>query len=903
MRAFFADGVDKMHIPWAVEGLPTLLHLSLFLFFGGLAIFLFNVDREVFTYVICWIGLFSVAYGLITVLPIIRHDSPYHSPLSTPAWFLYASILHVTFKILTFIIGRGFWSFETWRYYIDWKYRYQEWMVGGVEKAAEETALERSSKIDVRILDWTISALGDDSSLKSFFEAIPGFFHSKLVKDLEKDFPKELVYKFKRASSGFLRRTWTSNSIDDSEKVRRFDFFINSINQINKTVDLFSLDDVLSILRNDEVPQTVEMGYTVERWFTKNDQNIPIVAERTIARTLASVTVQERNDSWVTLAARVFGLPERDLWDNIALAGDNVLLAHVIHVARHLRSSFDSRIYYDSEVLPKLDICNTHSRLQHDFCTLWNEIVQEARNQGLYSDPVKILTRIRHLYIDLHQGTDAAPTAFDASTDDLTILWLPSSYPFCTLASHRPESTPLPLPTQPRNSPDALSPSPPDGADTASRQAEQANNVIEPPSSSNPTTTSATSHGPDITLLTNQVYSSSRPTSASLTAIVAAALQDITLTATLSHPLEGSEQQDPHIVASSAEPETSQILSTAPTQTPTPTLVPIPTSPPNTLSESYDSGVASVSNSSHFAPPSSRSSIPASRPTDSATFPRLRARGLVNTGNTYFANAVLQLLVNSPPFWNLFRELGNLEEQRGAGVPETGGSSTPLVDATVRFFKEFMVEEDSPSAQQLSQLAACGTSTVDEEKKVDNVVDSFEPTYLYDVMREKRQLTPLLVCSRALLLRPPVTDEYWPNVYRTANSRMRKSFSVYSLTSLTESCPCYSLLSVVASMPVLHLKQKNAWCLSLARLRWEVKASWCVNYLISALNSAFDKDCTDTNRPIWSSHLLRVYPGESSVRPSSRQTNPTLSLQKAGDHSISISRSVTPFSSAWVSCW
>jgi hypothetical protein len=46
MRAFFANGVDKMHIPWAVEGLPTLLHLSLFLFFGGLVIFLFNVTRK-----------------------------------------------------------------------------------------------------------------------------------------------------------------------------------------------------------------------------------------------------------------------------------------------------------------------------------------------------------------------------------------------------------------------------------------------------------------------------------------------------------------------------------------------------------------------------------------------------------------------------------------------------------------------------------------------------------------------------------------------------------------------------------------------------------------------------------------------------------------------------------------
>jgi hypothetical protein len=33
MRAFFANGVEKMHIPWAVKGLPTVLHLSLFLFF------------------------------------------------------------------------------------------------------------------------------------------------------------------------------------------------------------------------------------------------------------------------------------------------------------------------------------------------------------------------------------------------------------------------------------------------------------------------------------------------------------------------------------------------------------------------------------------------------------------------------------------------------------------------------------------------------------------------------------------------------------------------------------------------------------------------------------------------------------------------------------------------------
>ena len=54
------------------------------------------------------------------------------------------------------------------------------------------------------------------------------------------------------------------------------------------------------------------------------------------------------------------------------------------------------------------------------------------------------------------------------------------------------------------------------------------------------------------------------------------------------------------------------------------------------------------------------------------------------------------------------------------------------------------------------------------------------------------------------------------------------------------------------------------------------------------------------DRPDWSSHLSRVYSGESSVRPSAGKTSPTLSLQKTGDHSISTSRSVSsPFSSCY----
>jgi hypothetical protein len=133
---------------------------------------------------------------------------------------------------------------------------------------------------------------------------------------------------------------------------------------------------------------------------------------------------------------------------------------------------------------------------------------------------------------------------------------------------------------------------------------------------------------------TNPDHASSPRTGASPTAVVAAAPQDITSTVTLPHPLEGSEQQDSDVVAPSVEPGTGQIFSTASTHAPTPTLAPIPTSLLYTPSESYDAGVASVSNSSHFAPPSIGSSIPASRPTGSTTLPRLRVSLPIQPGNS-----------------------------------------------------------------------------------------------------------------------------------------------------------------------------------------------------------------------------------------------------------------------------
>ena len=777
-RAFFANGVDKMHIPWAVEGLPTLLHLSLFLFFAGLAIFLFNIDHEVFISVVCWIGFFLMLYGLITLLPLIRHDSPYCTPLSKPAWFLYACIRYVTFTFLTFITS-SYGSYHTWERCSDLRDRYRGWMIRGADKIAEETASERSSAIDIGILGWTIGALGDDNSLETFFEAIPGFFNSRLVKNLERDFPETLLMTFWDALDGFMGHTLSSNSVTESVKSHRVIICRDIMSMIPCSNDYVN-DSLRSYF--DQPPVSIERLQAMTRWFTHISGNLSYTARIRAAESLAKMS--ERDDRWISLAVSVCGLPERDLRDNIAHGGDIVSLAILIQV---IRKTFRSNPLWDVLTrFSKLDICNSLPRLQHDFCTLWNEILQEAKDHGPNSTPVRILRRIRHLYIALHRDTDAAPSAFLPSTDFFDrILLQPSSYPSCDIPSHRPDSTAqlhvtdsrdaLP-PTQLGDLPDAFPYPPAQGGNIVSLQAEQVNIFVGPPSPSNPTIratitseTGGTSHVPTTTPLISSLYSNPHPTGASPTSggVATVVLQDTPSAAMLSHSLEETTQRN--IVAPYAEPETSGNSSTALTPTPA------PASNPAVLSHSYDADAASICypllpvlSSVGFSIPTPPSALAQPLPnaelhalhsttplypTINPTMPRLRARGLVNPGSMSFVNTILQLLVHSPPFLNLFRELGDLRVhlgQHGAESPETGSSATPLVDATERFVEEFVFKENEPPSLQQGpqQVARLKPREDEKENKERNVVDSIKPTDMYDVMKENRQLKHLLVRSR-----------------------------------------------------------------------------------------------------------------------------------------------------------
>jgi hypothetical protein len=440
IRAFFAKGVDEMRIPWAVEGLPTLLHLSLFFFFGGLVIFLFNLDREIFTYVTLWIGLFSMVYGLIALFPLFRQDSPYYAPLSRPALFLFTGIQFVTFKFLTFTTSSGsFGSFASWQRYRDSRDRYRRWMLGGMEKRVEEMVSEHSSDIDIRILRWTISALGDDDSLEEFFEAIPGLFNSTLVKHLERDFPVTLLRKFWGTLDAFMGRTLSSDSVKKSVKDRRDTICRDIMSMIPGSINPMQYN-----LRPhfDQVPVSIEKLEAMTKWLNRLPaDDVYRTAQIRIAENLAQL--QERGDRWIALAERVYGLSKNNLLRHVARGGDNVLLSTLIDVSRQ---TIHSHELWRVGPLTQFDISGTLPELQYDFCTLWNELVLEAerRDSENYLFPSNILRLIHHLHTTLHpsQDTNAAPPAFSHFTRGVNPTPIgPWTYQLCDVVSHPSHST------------------------------------------------------------------------------------------------------------------------------------------------------------------------------------------------------------------------------------------------------------------------------------------------------------------------------------------------------------------------------------------------------------------------------------------------------------------------------
>ena len=100
MRAYIFDGINKVGMARAVATMPTLLHISVFLFFIGLVEFLFPIYATLAYATLGCIGVFALAYAALTVLPTFSLNCPYGTPLSGLTWRVYQFSVFISLWII-----------------------------------------------------------------------------------------------------------------------------------------------------------------------------------------------------------------------------------------------------------------------------------------------------------------------------------------------------------------------------------------------------------------------------------------------------------------------------------------------------------------------------------------------------------------------------------------------------------------------------------------------------------------------------------------------------------------------------------------------------------------------------------------------------------------------------------
>ena len=424
-RSFVSHDVQKFRVSLVVHALLEPPHLSLRIIVIGLLVWLSNFSRTVF----CLVGSWSVLHVvtsranerapltnvLVTWLTFRKFRLQCLSPRN---WFPYT---HAILEFLSSAFGASPRSDSL-------KIHHNNRPLDGIEKTAENIAWQQPSKLDVHILGQKLDALGKDDAWEESFKTITSLFDSEQVRGIEEHILDEFRIKFKGAL----------NLVPEPVRSSQL------ITYLNATYAVLGTDEVSQILQEifygrwPELLQSVEMAHSLRRWGDNTDKQFTDCVRRIVTHVVAGV--QERDNRWISLAKAEFGVQDHVLRDNIEY-GDSALLSLLIHVTRQAFHC-GSWTPFILEPLAQIEIRNTRPELQHEFCSLWNEIVREAWRVGTDSAALNILREIRQAFIGLHQGTDAAPTPFSAHTNHYNpVLTQALSYRFCNLASHRPNGT------------------------------------------------------------------------------------------------------------------------------------------------------------------------------------------------------------------------------------------------------------------------------------------------------------------------------------------------------------------------------------------------------------------------------------------------------------------------------
>ena len=163
VRKFLYEGADSQYMPVVVDVVPELIHVSLSLFFLGLADYLFQINIAIATTTTIMIVICAGLYLRTVIAPVYDAQPPYQSLLSGIFWYLYRVIRGRTHRDHSTGGGRRRVSTNHNR---------------GCAQLAMGKSDDRKKR-HAHAIQWVVGNLTEDSELEPFLLGIPGSFNSK----------------------------------------------------------------------------------------------------------------------------------------------------------------------------------------------------------------------------------------------------------------------------------------------------------------------------------------------------------------------------------------------------------------------------------------------------------------------------------------------------------------------------------------------------------------------------------------------------------------------------------------------------------------------------------------------------------------------------------------------------
>ena len=456
VREFMSQGVEKLHPPWVAEALPALFHTSVFLFFAGFAIYLSNINHTVFWVVIASIAICAGVYLFISLLPIFRCDSPYFTPFSplirsctmAVSWLTLTLIYHSTERLN---LGTRLHVLELVRFF-------RRRMAREMTKEVEDLVHSRSLDLDTPAMKWAFDTLNSDHDLERFLAGIPGFYDSAEVTKNAQILEELNSTTLPVAIVSFMDRSLSSDLVAESAKRTR-------VATCLKAIDTNPLLLQCTFRQTLHFPQSSVFGCVdfVRLALAKSQSADADPWTKHFALCILAVTVsrlQHHDDRWSDIVQRHLDSESSPCrWEEYRHQRNSVQLRNLVHFTRGLMALFlgGSRQLKPGGIWHNTlrEVCKfiaTHivPDVRHEFCTLWNELVNMRKDQQAPQiarlNAELILSVIRTVYVPLHEGTESALATLPPLTSDRSV---PAAfqYDICVVPSHHRRSSETDVPT------------------------------------------------------------------------------------------------------------------------------------------------------------------------------------------------------------------------------------------------------------------------------------------------------------------------------------------------------------------------------------------------------------------------------------------------------------------------